>query len=630
MGAALYTERMTRSDSSPQLDSIANASLRLGELLAELEGLLDRKVPPATFFRTVAECLTKQIGFPAAILLTRVADETEELGRYGAAESFELKQIREHSFTPLGQFVPCAGNESIIGLRTDLGSSEYLLVLALPANPARNQRAIVDEVLRECTRLIQLFSQPIQQDYLVRQKVETQFWDKLHSDASTDARTSELSAIFHNAAEKLRNDLRSDRVTLLASDVTGWRLLASSQTAEPDPRSELAKSTLRLIGKKNVGPGYHLFKLDTENCKDLGNMTRAGILQVYTDQKSRTGVAALAEYFEESSAFESNIDQQAIRKLASAVQNFRLRSLTGIGWSFAKSSAIWLRALLLTLIGFSILAVLFFIPASIRVQTLGVVQPRERWTMYAPEDGLVEVLVRNDQKIEVGTPILRIESAQLNEERTRLQAELNNARVEVELVASYLARANADDMARAEYEVRATVLQKRVEGLEEQLQLLKKRFEDCTLLAKGPGRITTWEFLRKFQHRPVSRGQRLGVLANLDGEWELELEVMPNDSGWVRRAIQSEERRQDIGAIDFTIRGEPSRTYAAKLETIELLISAKEDGTKTFSAKASVDSKLERVGSGGQVNATIRCESSSLGYVLFRRFVETLRSEFWL
>src|SRR5262249_50079477 len=122
--------------------------------------------------------------------------------------------------------------------------------------------------------------------------------------------------------------------------------------------------------------------------------------------------------------------------------------------------------------------------------------------------------------------VKRTEAAnQIATTRERLRAANNG------LLGTKLSRAERDRL----HSERAQ-LARTLESLDKQLAIYQAKAEQLEVRASRAGGGATWDVQELWRHRPVERGQMLLSLADVAGEWELEIRLPEDRMGHVAQA----------------------------------------------------------------------------------------------
>ncbi len=321
-----------------------------------------------------------------------------------------------------------------------------------------------------------------------------------------------------------------------------------------------------------------------------------------------------------------------------------LLKLMGSPWRQLRGRTVAKILAVLGLIVALILA-LTFVPWNLRIEGRGSLLPEERSIVYAPDQGIiVEVPVEHGDRVKKGDLIARLDSTKLDRELKELQAQHNKALSQGLILQQQQDTANQREQNRQEslqLLAQKTESQITAKSTSQQIEILKDEIEKLSIRAPHDGMITTWEVRKNLLGRPVDIGAEVLHVADVDGEWVLEVEVPDDDMGPVLAAqarLEDEIKagtRQPGAALSayFVVMTEPEHRYQGYVRKI----AAKAE-TKTESAEQHHTVKVtvgfseavrkeflvanQEFRPGAEVRARIDCGDARLAYVLFRKVVQ--------
>ena len=302
----------------------------------------------------------------------------------------------------------------------------------------------------------------------------------------------------------------------------------------------------------------------------------------------------------------------------------------GRGFGWFRGRRLWITAAIVALLTAAGIA-LAIIPWEYRVEATGQAMPTRRHGIFSPYDAtVVEVLVKSNQRVTAGTPLLQLESALLDEQQTRLRGEI--ARLEEE---TYKLRREQDEARRAgdrdaEQQVytRYRQAQTELETARDELAIVRKEQERMNITAPADGVVATFQIEQLLQDRPVQRGDLLLEVMDDAGDWRLELEVPEHRMGHLLKALSAADER--TLTIDYVPATDARLDLEAKLTEIATRSNeSEEEGTivQVYAAINPDDLPGRRIGA--EVDARIRCGEKSLFYCLFGDVVEFVQRKVW-
>ncbi len=334
------------------------------------------------------------------------------------------------------------------------------------------------------------------------------------------------------------------------------------------------------------------------------------------------------------------VDEEAMRRvqplldhigsaLANAIEHSRIPFLPWINRTqqlferqrFPKLA--WTAGLLLATLLF-----LAFWPTEFSIRTSGVLQPVERRDVFADLDGVVRhVHVKHADRVEPGDLLVSLENTDLEVRLADIVGQLQSAQQQA-LAAEkkMVGNSNLRLIERHQISQERDLLSKKIEALTRQLHLLQAQRDLLAVRSKMAGSVITWELQKHLAHRPVSRGEVLLTLANLQNQWEADLFVPERRIGHVVRA---QNAQQEPLHVEFVSKTNPGEQTPGKARSVRG--SAELHETKGLGVHVSVE--FEKQGDenfypGAEITAKIHCGQRSVGYVWFHQMVEWVYENF--
>jgi multidrug efflux pump subunit AcrA (membrane-fusion protein) len=278
----------------------------------------------------------------------------------------------------------------------------------------------------------------------------------------------------------------------------------------------------------------------------------------------------------------------------------------------------------------AVLAVLLLaiVPADFVVEANGELQPKRRRNLFAPADGVVEVVrVQHGERVSQGQELLRIRSPVLDLDESRLNGELQTAQARLLAIRSAHSRSRASDAAADENQLASEEEQvkQQIAGIEAQLSVLRQFRSELTVVSPLTGVVLSWNTQELLADRPVKQGQVLLTVADTSGPWNLQLLIADGDAGHVV-AGQNEDTPLPV---TFLLASDPAATHQAHLERVAMATDTRE-GVSGVEAIVATDGPLPKSArAGSRVMARIHCGQQSLGYVWLHDLIDFARTTFW-
>ena len=277
-------------------------------------------------------------------------------------------------------------------------------------------------------------------------------------------------------------------------------------------------------------------------------------------------------------------------------------------------------------LGLVIVGVLAAVPHELSISASGELQPAQRKSVYVSESGVVEELLAEDGgEIRSGQLLLRLRNDELLLERETLLGELLSVQARqaaVDAIRSGRSEGQQVGLQAGE----PAELAARDESLRRQLSIIEHRLSSLEVRAPQSGRVISEELRERFFGRPVQRGQHVCDVADLQGSWELRLEVSEMD---VRHVLESagDKSQEDVGRpyVRFFLETSPDVSHSVPLGAVSGVTELDKRGNSVVSVTAQVPAgKFEGLRPGSGVRAVICCGRAPAGYVYLRRLIDVV------
>lgn len=465
------------------------------------------------------------------------------------------------------------------------------------------------------------------------------FWRELDDALQSIHRSTSVRSCAQAIAMEVRRLLSADRVSLLIRRGRRFRLQAVSSGTEIDRRSrqvrlleQLAAETTRGGGSLDVhvGSGVHPLRqsefmdayldetqLRSVRCEALPPPPR-------DDQPHRSPDAVLIVDSYTGARTEDWGERLAILAPHCAQAVDRALQWESLGWGRAwlpfrslTRSAAWLLVLGAAA---AVVAALAVVPADFTVEAPGRLMPAERRGVFAPANAIVDsVLVRDGEAVQQDQPLVRLTDPDLELESSRLQGELQTALARLDAVqARRKLKLQDRSIDSSLLSIEQEELKSTVDGLRQQLEVIRQQRERLTVSSPLTGRVARWDLEHVLQALPVRHGQILMDVYDPAGPWRLELDVPDDVSGYVREALATAPPR-----VDFVFETDPASIRTAVLSGLSDATDV--DLKQELSVRGFVDLTEQSVPHprrGASVTAKIYCGRRALGFVWFRELIE--------
>ena len=290
------------------------------------------------------------------------------------------------------------------------------------------------------------------------------------------------------------------------------------------------------------------------------------------------------------------------------------------------------------LVGLGLLAAilaLVFVPAELRLEGKGTLEPVHRRDVFTGIDGVVEVVetgVEHGATVTAGQELARLRNTEVDVAITDVLGRKAGSEEQLRSTRQSLLedeKISADEQVRLEG--RARQFEREIESLEEQRQLWQARRADLVVKSPIDGVVVTWQVRDRLLLRPVEKGQVLLSVADKTGPWELELHMPDDRLGHVNRAVvAAQEAGRDL-EVDYILATDPGTRHRGTVREIHEQAEVRGDHGNTVLVRVTIDKtqheKKEALGAGASVTARIACGKRPLGYVWFHDVLAFIRTQ---
>ncbi len=660
------------------------ARRRIESILDEVADLSDLVIAPDVFYGQVLDRLAFATSAIGAAVWTKtpnghllLAHRTDLLQCYPTGQAakalsddeaylFQIFNRGESDIVPGSQTVNPSYEIVAVPLQV-AGEAWGVMALYQPANLAKSIRQTQLRITHAFAEVAQHYQQQaLLRDFQQHQydwKRQLDFAGLVHSDLSYEKTA-------YRIANEARNCLEADRVAVLSARGNKCRTEAISGVDKPHRRSNTVKKLEHLASVVVASKQTLLYTDETEN---LPPQVEAALLEYLEETPSKV-LAIVPLQINQSSdvddektpreksepvgamAIES-IDQlnghellhragPIVQHAATALGNARAyrqlplaslliplgNSLATIGWYRLPTTLKVVIPLVVLIVA------LFLIPMDFSIEVHGQLVPAIQRNVFAPSDGYVEeIFVRHGQHVDQDTPLMQLRSNEFNLQRAEIVGQLQTAQAELDAISVRRSQGMRRDP-RSENRTPESLenlsadqlkLTKQIENLILRRDLLQKREDELRLLSPVNGQILDWEVEEVLASRPVSRGELLMKVADVDGPWVLDLELPDKRTYHVVNAQKEVEQPLDVR---FQLVNEPGKTYRGKLQSAAAIVDLDENSDQPYvPLEAEIDkSEIPHLRHGLSVVGRIECGQRSVAYVWTYQLMETVRRYlFW-
>jgi multidrug efflux pump subunit AcrA (membrane-fusion protein) len=500
-------------------------------------------------------------------------------------------------------------------------------------------------------------------------------------------RDLDVAKTAYRIANESRRILGCDRVSVLTLHGSQWRVAAVSGVAVVDRRSNAIRSLEHLVKNSivmarplilpSIEPLPPQVEEPVDDYLDQSGIQSAAILPLYepdTDAKEEGVEAARIDPFHghgkavavmvlenfsgklpSVANAESNqslivsqespgrelinpatiaVAGEAMLAMRNSLQHHRVFALPvaqALGNAVSGRRLPWMIAGTLVIAGLAIASMV--ITTEHYVVASGSLQPEVRRDVFAGLDGTVkEIMVQDGQLVTKGTPMLRLENAELESQAESLVGKIQTAQQRLSSLSSLMLSDSGDDDSAGRMSIEQRQLESELKDLQTQSTIVQEQQKDLIIVSPIDGIVSAWQIQRRLMDRPVTRGNALCSVVDPDGQWRLHLDIPDRDAGPILQA----KRRESSGSqaallpITFAVATQPEKTYLGSLQQISTAARLNPTGEQILDAVAIVESSgdsgqsfvSDNSRTGASVTAKIACGKRSIAASWFSDVVD--------
>ena len=280
------------------------------------------------------------------------------------------------------------------------------------------------------------------------------------------------------------------------------------------------------------------------------------------------------------------------------------------------------------------------VPGDFDLEGRGTLQPVTRQEVFARIDGqVVAVNVKHLDPVTAGAILATMRSTELDAKITELEGQIQARQSELQSIETLRVseRRNMTPAEEKQLTGRKQEIEVTIRSLQEQLKLHRGKKADLAIRAPLAGAVTTLDVRDRLIGRPVARGDALLSVANLEGEWELEVRMPEDRMGHILQARQELQRRrrehpgenlpEDL-PVKFILATDPGVTFEGVVKEIHHRAEVRGDDGNTVLIKVAIDkSELPQLRPGASVVAKLHCGRQGIGYVWFHDLIEFVQAK---
>ena len=275
-------------------------------------------------------------------------------------------------------------------------------------------------------------------------------------------------------------------------------------------------------------------------------------------------------------------------------------------------------------------------PSDMTIEADAILEPVERRAIFANVDGFLESLsVEDGQNVHAGQPLAKLRSPvlelQIEETAGQIRA-LSEKRNGLKVAINQISLANADAVV-AQTRISADILLLEIQEKQSREKLAILLVERGKLDIHSPieGVIVSRDLRKELENRPLRRGDSMFQVANLQGDWQLNIRVADRDTGYLMKHFgPSRLDGTSSQKVEFVYDSLASDRFKGEVRHLGSTVE-NPDGTGCY-LLVLADLKREdaaKAHMGAKARAYFHCGQQPLWFVWCRPMIEALQKRVW-
>lgn len=274
----------------------------------------------------------------------------------------------------------------------------------------------------------------------------------------------------------------------------------------------------------------------------------------------------------------------------------------------------------------AVLMFLIFWPAQFYVVGSGVLVPQNRKLVFPHATGeVVSVLAKHGQLVQENQPLVKLKSEDLQLRIADTSGKLDALRLRKSAIERSKFQGNATTSSAGVTEENLGSLQAEIEALERQQQSLFRIEKQLEVLSPMSGQVITWDVDQKLVGRSVSPQNVLMEVAEIDGPWQLELDIEDRKIEHLLRGLEASQSGQL--QVRFTLAADPNHSYDGVITQVANSLQLDQEHRQMLRVKVDLDASTMQLKQArtGVVAKIYTGETTSVGYLWLHEIPRALK-----
>jgi multidrug resistance efflux pump len=286
-----------------------------------------------------------------------------------------------------------------------------------------------------------------------------------------------------------------------------------------------------------------------------------------------------------------------------------------------------------------VLVVLLFMliwRVDLTLKSKGALQPISKQEVYAPAPGgdVLGVFFGDGDKVEKGDKLVVLQNKELESQVADLQGKVATTTERLQSITTQTLHPSAKMTPgeRANLEIQKAEAKQELDTHRKSLAIKTEELKNLTVLSPMSGRIISWDVKQNLQGRPVQMGDSLMVVADENGDWQLELFMPERRAGKLRQALLDAKEGQKV-KVRFILMTDPGHTLNGTVRDVENSTFVHEDEGPCVRVKVDLEkAEFEKLVKNPRPNASLTANVAvgrcSLAYYWFHEAWEYVEANF--
>ena len=272
--------------------------------------------------------------------------------------------------------------------------------------------------------------------------------------------------------------------------------------------------------------------------------------------------------------------------------------------------------------------VLTLLPSDFEMSCVGQLIPIQRQRIFPRRPGVVTTVhVDHGQSVSIGDPLVSITDLDLDYQMAEVEGRI--AEINQTIRSSKSGRLSRDREESSAIQKESLLAQQaELRSLKNQLDVLSKRKSALEVTSPIDGQVMTWDVRGKLESRPVVITNQLMEIADVDGKWQLELDLPDRKVGHFLEFWNKAQQDDEQVAVDFILAADPTTTHTGYVESVGKTTAMNGEHEHHLKIKVKIDIEgIDVRQSRSGVSAKIHCGTESLGYCWLHPVLEFFQSK---